>query len=383
MAQGNNPYGFDFSAMAQRQSALAQGQLDYQKQSETGVRAQETQGAFGGIQALGKGIKGAKDLKKGIEGGVNKFSQFAGRMEDHLEALRGGVQSGIGSAQSAVNDGMDRAGLAQGMFQSRLADNPESQILRQAPTQMMGGESSGTIANMNPQDFSSAQGTIQNTLTDRVNSLSPADQADFQAHFQANKSPGASNSQQNLAMTEEKLTSMDGGRLPTVSTSNPNSRIGGTLTRAMGDGDGVEGFAGRNLPNLQGAVQSVRGMTDTEPLAGITQGATNLHNTVQNGIGRLTDGVEDAGRTLTSGLEKGIGMAEGVVDALGPVGDVIGLAASIFGGIKAHQEHKEEESSAEQSQSTINSLPSTQSVNASAVGVGGGNSAMATEQSHY
>lgn len=296
----NNPFGFNSQAMADRQKTIAQGQLDYQKQSDTEVKTQETEASGGAVQALGKGIQGAKALKDKVQGGADKISTLAQRLDERFQ----GVSDQLGSRGNAI------PGL--------------------------------------------------------VNHLKP-----------------------------------------TSSTSI-------TSTRAMGDMDSIThpgssllagADNGRNLPKLDNVVKASRSLGNDVESSGLTQGvrtlgqtisttASNIHQSVNEGVsltGRMAQNTAtrmgDAVRPLAQGLEKGIGLAEGVADALGPVGDIVGLGMAIFGGVKAREERKEEKQGEVQQQATINALPKTNTTDSSAVSVSAPAqkpmAQMSQSQSHY
>jgi hypothetical protein len=203
--------------------------------------------------------------------------------------------------------------------------------------------------------------------------------------------------QYNLNLASQKLDELN-PMSGDAGASRPIGSARALLGRAQGDMDNTmrPGSAlltgadnGRNLPNMNRVVQGAQQLTDDINPAGLTQqarslgqtvvrGAQNLHQDVQDGVqrvGRMAQNgaqrIADAGEGLSTGLDAGIGAAEGIVDSLGPIGDIIGLGMAIFGGIKAHEEHKEEEASAQKQQQAINQLPSTQTINTASVGVGG------------
>jgi len=398
---GSSPFGFNYQAMADRQQKIAQSQLDYQKASDTATKASETQAGGGALSGLMKGIKGAKDLKNKIQGGANQLSTLADNLESRFS------QAGqMGAQLKGQLSGSTKPPPSQGEDFDLRDANSATQKLGVKPlsaTDQGGlGESSGTISNMTGADFSQARGQIQTTLQGKYANLNDAQKGEFDTHMANNRIPGEPvSSQGNLDIASQKLSQlnpMSGGDSRTLSGS---SRA--TLGRAQGDPDGITQPGTSNLAGggdinpfsqPKGISQDIIGGSSGEESGAskILSGATNLHQTVQDGVdqaGRMAQNTAsklgEVSDTLSSGLTKGIGAMEGVVDSLGPIGDIVGLGMAIFGGIKAHQEHKEEEASAKTQQAQISGLPTTQTVNTSSVGVGGSSSnpLQSQQQSHY
>ena len=402
---GNSPFGFNYQAMAERQQALAQGQLDYQKQSDTATKAQETSAGGGALQSLTKGIKGVKDLKNKISGGMDSVGQLADRLEGKFNDLKGQLNNATGgeSTKPTPSNGEE--------YDMRDANSELPSGVKPLDGASQGGlgESSGTIGEMNPSDFSMARGQIQSTLQSKYEALSPEKAGEFDTHMAGN----TSNTQSNLDRASSKLSELtdtteglpaEMGSMRGIGTSRS------ILGRAMGDPDGTMNVGssllsgasnGRNLDDISqigrgldnsiggggGITQDVKSLGRT-----IMSGASNLHADVQSGadmVGRFAQSgskmVSDVGQGLSKGMDAGIGVGEGLVDSLGPIGDIIGLGMAIFGGIKSHQEHKEEQASVVQNQATISSLPSTQSSNTASVGVGGSsmNPLQSQNMGHY
>jgi len=385
---GSSPFGFNPQAMAQRQQTIAQAQLDYQKQSDTDTKAQETEAGGGATGALFKGIKGAKDLGKKIKGGADSVKQLADNLEGRFNQLSSGMTkaSQMGQQLQGQLTGKTKPTPSNGEdFDIRDANKGlPSGVKPLNPGEQGGlGESEGTIAQMKGADFSSARGQIQTTLGDKYEALKGADKLDFDQHMASNMRPGGAGTQYNLDLASQKLDQL---------SANPkNLRAPGTsrslLGRAQGDMDGTTnpggGLAGSSTNRtIAGSTEedlSSNPFSQAKTLGQkVLGGATNLHQDVSDGVaqaGRMAQNtaqkVGDTVGDLSKGLDAGMGAMEGIVDSLGPIGDIIGLGMAIFGGVKAHEEHKEEEASAQKQQSAINALPTTQSVNTSSVGVGG------------
>lgn len=113
-------------------------------------------------------------------------------------------------------------------------------------------------------------------------------------------------------------------------------------------------------------------------LDAINQHLGNISGQVQKtagGVGELASGVADVGKDVASvgskvvtGVTAGLETAGAVADALGPIGDIVGLGMAIFGGIEDHKVHKEDESANTSAQQAIQAPVqgnTTQSANAS------------------
>ncbi len=83
-------------------------------------------------------------------------------------------------------------------------------------------------------------------------------------------------------------------------------------------------------------------------LSGATDDADNLVSKVGSTASKVSEGVD-----------AGLGVAGDVMDAFGPIGDLIGIGLSIFGGIEGHKAEEEKES-AQQQQTSAVSKPITQ-----------------------
>lgn len=396
---GSSPFGFNYQAMAERQQTIAQSQLDYQKASDTATKANETQAGGGALASFGKGIKGAKDLKNKIQGGADRVSQLADRLEGKFqqvsqmgEDLKGQIKGQLTeSTKPSPSQGEEfdfrdaNANLPSGVKPLSVGDYGST------------GESTGRIADLSPPDFAQARGTISTTLQGKYDALNQGQKAEFDTHMANNMKGSQMGNQANLDTASAKLDElnpMSGGN-----DIRPPGSVRATLGRAMGDMDGTTQLGSSELTgasltrNLVAQAGDINPFSEAKSLGQrVVQGATNLHGDIQNGVqqvGRFAQNtaqkIGDAGETLGKGLDAGIGMGEGIVDSLGPIGDIIGLGMAIFGGVKAHQEHKEEEASAEAQQKQISSLPTTQSINTSSVGVGGstGNPLQGQSMGHY
>ena len=78
------------------------------------------------------------------------------------------------------------------------------------------------------------------------------------------------------------------------------------------------------------------------------------------GFGGVSDDLTSLGgkakgavASASEGLDAGLGLAGDIADAFGPVGDLIGIGLSIFGGIEGHEAQKSKESAEDTQQSAV------------------------------
>lgn len=76
--------------------------------------------------------------------------------------------------------------------------------------------------------------------------------------------------------------------------------------------------------------------------AGISDDLTSLSGKAQKAVSSVGEG-----------LDAGLGLAGDIADAFGPVGDLIGIGLSIFGGIEGHEAQKSKESAEDAQQSAV------------------------------
>ena len=197
-----------------------------------------------------------------------------------------------------------------------------------------------------------------------------------------------------------------------------------------GDGPGITGVRGQQMGDLgqegddflgqtprqmgrtggpAGGGLDETGLDDDAPLSSLPKlnvantlnnsvgGGGSTEDSVQSGLSNLHAQVQGMGDKLASGLGKvdeglsaGISTAEGVLDAMGPIGDVLGAVAGIFGAVKAHKDKVEEEAhnTAEKAQiATANQGATTNNTLATNVGrmsnTPMGNTSQQAVQSHY
>ena len=136
------------------------------------------------------------------------------------------------------------------------------------------------------------------------------------------------------------------------------------VSRIMGSGGGsVRPPARMNVSNITSgrANQELSGLTQnitdrangalSDARGAVRQTASNIHQAV-GAIGdtdKIASAVGDAGKVVSGAMEAGAG----VLDALGPIGDVLGVGLSIFGGIEARREKMKANEAVGQAQTEV------------------------------
>ncbi len=321
---GGSQFGFDMSLMQDRQKQIAQAQADFDKPGAVEEKAQEGGAIGGSTGALLSGIQKTKDLVKKVRQGPDLLKTAVSNIEEKVGQIqRVGVQATNIPERVAGRIPVPQARPGPVVKASDLPDLPG-------------------LASLPAQRPTPGQVVIQGDA--------------------------------------------DG-------TRDVGGAIRGQVNRVAQD---VQGRAQNILPDISRVGQDLDNTDDFQRVNRlgtiIQRGAQNLHQQVQDGanmVGRqarnVAQRVGDATSGLSDGLEGGLGIAEGVVDTLGPIGDLVGLGMGIFGGIEAHKEAEEKEASAKQQQQAVDNLPNANVTHTGVVNVGNtaqpqmGQSAM----SHY
>lgn len=122
---------------------------------------------------------------------------------------------------------------------------------------------------------------------------------------------------------------------------------------------------GANAPkssNLHDAVAdddflATKPLTITKPPATMpSEGIGGVGSKIEAGArSMLGDDAVSTGLKVASVASKGIEAGASVLDALGPIGDILGIGLSIFGGIEEHREKKEAMESSQQAEAQVKS----------------------------
>jgi len=151
----------------------------------------------------------------------------------------------------------------------------------------------------------------------------------------------------------------------TPSTPSPMS-VAGNLTK------------GDNLGDMTTSLKS--GITNAT--GDLASGSSNVHSAVQAGANvasKVGDAVEE-GASVASKVMTG---ASAVADALGPVGDLIGLGMAIYGGVKSKGYFKRQQDASTDAQTAIAKPVAQTSTQATSVSLDTSKPAQASAQSHY
>lgn len=154
---------------------------------------------------------------------------------------------------------------------------------------------------------------------------------------------------------------------PTFGSFNPvqageDAKEFGQSAMSLKQGSSVLRPSGLNISSLTGqsnnpvntALNSIKTNKPSMPnphasLSGATEDADSLVSKVSSTASKVSEGVD-----------AGLGVAGDVMDALGPIGDLIGIGLSIFGGIEGHKAEEQKEEAQQQQASQV-SKPITQS----------------------
>jgi len=104
---------------------------------------------------------------------------------------------------------------------------------------------------------------------------------------------------------------------------------------------------------------------------------------VGKGVGAVGEDVADTATKVIGGVSKGLETAGVVADALGPIGDLLGLGMAIFGGIKAHQAHERAEQSNVEASQQVSQQAQQQTGATTGVSLDTSKPAQAVASSHY
>ena len=113
------------------------------------------------------------------------------------------------------------------------------------------------------------------------------------------------------------------------------------------------------------------------------KGVASQVGQVGKGVSAVGDDVANVGSKAVEGLSAGLETAGAVADALGPIGDVIGLGMAIFGGIEGSKEHTEEKDANTQAQKTLAQPVQSASQQSTSVSLDTSKMAQASVASHY
>jgi|TARA_R110001592_G_scaffold18564_3_gene76884 hypothetical protein len=259
-------------------------QMSSSQISQQGIDLASAQAPPKADDAGGDEAVGAIDAFTGIAQGQKGLREVLDGVKRGKEMAQQGVQHVINRVQNVSSAVPAERGVAQdGFNHAPLLGRPGSSI------EMSDMSSGGT------------------SLTRPTPSGASATDADGNAH---------------LTPTPRSVPDMadaTGGGLP--SGPVPKMNVGTIMNGTAGDANAL---AGQTADAVQG-------------------GMSNLHAKVQSGL----DKIGELSTKVDAGLDTGISTAEGVLDAMGPIGDVAGLFTGIYGAYKAHRDRVEEDEHAQ------------------------------------
>ena len=157
-------------------------------------------------------------------------------------------------------------------------------------------------------------------------------------------SVGGGGGERTNPMNVKTMTSVDQTSNSTLSATmnDAKSAIGGMTRNATGanapTSSNIHSNISQALEDFKGQVSGA--MTDVQ------SHISNLSGQVADvGKGVMATGADIAnvGSKAVAGVSAGLETAGAVADALGPIGDLVGLGMAIYGGIEGHREHAEDQ----------------------------------------
>lgn len=332
-----------FGTMKKNQQ-IAASQFDYMKPGEA-LEKQTREGdmGFGIAGGLLKGIKGTKDV---IQKAQDAKTAVTGAITDAQTAGRN-VATTVNNAVGQVNKLAGTSipsipGAAQG---SAAAEGPKFGPQR-APLETNLASTGDKAADKTAiRGASSAQ-------QGAVGDLDTAGQAAVKSQIQNHPIAGRNIGSGSGASTDDAYETM-------------NSRAS-----IINDGNEARYGLGGSTNNLRmgqwGNTTQQMGLNNT---GGNAPTSTNAHATPDSsgpssssGLGEAGADAADAGEQLAkTGLSTGLEVAGGILDALGPVGDLLGVGMAIFGGIEGAKKQGAEEDAQAATQKVIDA-PTQQTV---------------------
>lgn len=360
----NQAHGNWAEAYADSSRAGQQALFDYLKPSKIKERDEEVEQGGAGLEATLKGvqgageiydkgsqaIQGAKELASNISQGAQRLQEGAGQVIEQGRQVAGRLGGRLAGFEPQA---------VQGDIESAVPKAPmdaPAQLPDRAPMGDLSGLDLPT-AGIKPID---APGQSSNVIGDIINQ-----------------------GRGSVARNVENIARPMAGDIQGVGgdISGSMKNVGNILNQGNQTINSNLGNLGQNIrQNLNTGLNDVKGaLADTNQ---------NIHGAIQ----QLSSRMDDLGQTTsdiakgTSGLlEGGLEGAAGVMDMLGPVGDLVGLGMAIFGGVEAHKQAKVEKESEDQSQAVMNQpvqapVVSGQNVSAS---LDTSHPAQAVASSHY
>ncbi len=334
------------------------------------------EGVFSGqaTAGLAKVVKGSKDVISKVQAGKKAISDA----QDTVSALTSKAKNAVSSVSDAVSGGAKPPPI-----QPRSAVNTPQGI--EKPSPLATNRTPGNLpANAKQNLLDTAQ-----SHDDALSQMSDGDKATTMAKMEADPIAGQNFKASGMAYNDRvsvlnQRTGIIGdaiddinGRAATQTAStvtrglvpnvgNNGMRVGQSLT---GEGNqAVNGALDQLNGNLRSAANSVAGQAK----GALADSANNIHGALQAGA----DTAGQVGEDIASGVSKaqgvvdaGISTAGTVLDALGPIGDILGVGMTIFGGIEDAITHHKAAEQAKEAEATMkqpiaNATPAAQTTTA-------------------
>ena len=319
------------------------------------------------VATAGQGVKDALDFSGDVK-------DFMGGLNEKRQAITK-AQSVITGAAGAVRQGANSALQQAGSIANYLHPN------NKAFQQLAGGGGNGTPnipAHITPNSAGILPPNAKQGLLDTetqhnavLDSMSSTDKTATMATIHADPVAGGNFKGAGMAYNDRAGVLNARTRIIGDTVNDINARPAGLVGNLGQDANAglrvgagnIGGMGGLNVNSmvanagtpannalgaLHGASQDAQNAVG-QARGGLANGANNLHSLVGGVASDVESGVADAQKVVSAG----IGVGESVLDALGPVGDLLGLGLGIFGGVEEHHEKEVAEQSATTAQSQL------------------------------
>ena len=335
---GANPYQMTSQQISQQGIDLAKVQAPTKPDSAGGEEAVAGIDAFTGIAEGQKGLreviegvkKGKEAAQQGVQHVINGVQNASDTLNQRGVALAQNARNMLGGGpRSAGQPGIPQNGFNHGPLLGKPGSEHEMSDMSSGGTKLEDQPTARDAGINHPQ--------IETKATSAEGDLTGTSVGGGGGGAQPKGRPTPSGN---------SMTDADGNP---HSTPTPRSAPDLPTPDVAGPSGPVPKMnAGTIMNGTAGDAQALAGQTADA----VQSGMSNLHAKVQSGldkIGELTSKVD-------AGLDTGISTAEGVLDAMGPIGDIAGLFTGIYGAIKAHHDKVEEEEHAKTVQQGISQV---------------------------
>lgn len=359
--QGMSNMGAQFEAQRMRSSAMLEYEEPDMKRKDMDDDVNEGLGTSGGLSKFGKGAKDFYSKYQEIKGKAQKVQQAASDAKDALAAAARPNAPGSSTQEPLKGSGGDRLQDPGANIQPGSQEETYAKLAQKSVNE---GHAT-TVGNMD--DVTAAQ-TKALIKQDPIASQNPM--ASGNSIEDTNKILNArsdiidskvSNVQDAGKTTNNGVRAVDntiddlGGDLidPAQRVQAAGSYVKSAMSKLFGGAGNTADAGGQIAGSVRQAANNGLGAAR----GAMANAANNVHATVQGAQSTLSGATDDAanmagkaistGTKVMDGVDDAVSMgskvltgASTVLDALGPIGDLLGLGMAIFGGVEAHHQEK-------------------------------------------